>query len=64
MFVSETPSSLTAPVANRAAVQEAARTSRTHVTHIGRIEAEGGLRLVNAAGRVVPYNWAAFDHFA
>ena len=54
----------TAPVANRAAVREAARISRTHVTHIGRIEAEGGLRLVNAAGRVVPYSWAAFDHFA
>ncbi len=53
----------TAAPAQREAVHAAAQASRTHVTRIGRIEADPGLRLVNAQGRVLPYTWAAFDHF-
>jgi thiamine-monophosphate kinase len=43
----------TAPVARRAAVAAAAQASGTPVTRIGRIEAEPGLRLVDAQGRPV-----------
>jgi thiamine-monophosphate kinase len=54
----------TAAPAQREAVQAAADASHTHVSRIGRIEPDAGLRLINAQGRVVPYTWAAFDHFA
>jgi thiamine-monophosphate kinase len=54
----------TAPVTMRAAVQAAARTSDTPVTRIGRIEAEPGLRLVDAHGKPVSGRFASFDHFA
>jgi thiamine-monophosphate kinase len=54
----------TAPVAKRAEVGAAARASSTAVTRIGRIEAEPGLRLVDAAGRKVTQAYASFDHFA
>ena len=54
----------TAPVARRAAVAAAALASRTPVTRIGRIEAEPGLRLVDAQGRPVARRYASFDHFA
>lgn len=54
----------TAPAAARESVLAAARASGTSVTRIGRIEADTGLRLVDAQGR--PYQAAprGFDHFA
>ncbi|MDM0013959.1 thiamine-phosphate kinase [Variovorax sp. J22P168] len=54
----------TAPAARRADVERAANTSATAVTRIGRIEAEPGLRLVDAQGTAVAAQFAAFDHFA
>ena len=55
----------TAPVARRNAVQAAARQAQTPVTRIGRIDAERGLRLLDAQGRPVPVRPArSFDHFA
>lgn len=54
----------TAPPAARAAVQVAAQASQTPVTRIGRIEAEPGLRLVDAQGQPLAQRYASFDHFA
>ena len=54
----------TAPVARRAAVAAASLASSTPVTRIGRIEAEPGLRLVDAQGQPVVQRYASFDHFA
>lgn len=54
----------TAPVALREAVEQAGRASATPVTRIGRIEAEAGLRLVDAQGAPVMQRFASFDHFA
>jgi len=54
----------TAPVSAREAVLCAARQAQTAVTRIGRIEAEPGLRLVNAQGNAVPNTYTSFDHFA
>jgi thiamine-monophosphate kinase len=54
----------TAPPAQRAAVEGAAKASGTLVTRIGRIEAEPGLRLVDGAGRRVARSYSSFDHFA
>jgi len=54
----------TAPVARRAGVTAAAQASGTPVTRIGRIEAEPGLRLVDAQGQPVARRYASFDHFA
>ena len=48
----------------RDAVQAAAQASATRVTRIGQIEAEPGLRLVDAQGRRVEACFASFDHFA
>jgi len=53
----------TAPAAAREAVQRAAEASATPVTRIGRIEAEPGLRLVDAGGRDLPLRLQSFDHF-
>ena len=53
----------TAPPKARAAVRAAGHASATAVTRIGRIEAEPGLRLVGADGRVSPLAARAFDHF-
>jgi thiamine-monophosphate kinase len=53
----------TAPPAQRAAVEGAAKASGTLVTRIGRIEAEPGLRLVDGAGRRVARSYGSFDHF-
>jgi thiamine-monophosphate kinase len=53
----------TAPAARRDAVQEAGRASGTRVTRVGRIDAEPGLRLVDADGRPVAGRFAGFDHF-
>jgi thiamine-monophosphate kinase len=54
----------TAPVAARAAVAAAADASATRVTHIGSIEAEPGLRLLDADGALLQRRYASFDHFA
>ena len=53
----------TAPAAARAAVEAAAASAGTRVTRIGRIEAEAGLRLIDAQGGIVPPTFDAFDHF-
>jgi thiamine-monophosphate kinase len=54
----------TAPALARAAVEQAGRASATPVTRIGAIEAEAGLRLVDAQGAVLTQHFASFDHFA
>lgn len=53
----------TAPEGRRDDVLRAAQSAATPVTRIGRIEAEAGLRLVDAEGRPVTAAIAAFDHF-
>ena len=54
----------TAPPAARQAVLAAARLAETPVTRIGRIDAEPGLRLVDAQGQRLSGHYASFDHFA
>ena len=53
----------TAPASARDAVLAAARGATVRVTRIGRIEAEPGLRLVDADGRALANRFASFDHF-
>ena len=53
----------TAPPSSRDAVQVAAAQSGTRVTRIGRIDAERGVRVVDAQGRAVAADFASFDHF-
>jgi thiamine-monophosphate kinase len=54
----------TAPAALRSAVAQAAQTSGTSVTRIGRIETDPGLRLVDAQGQALDaQRYASFDHF-
>jgi thiamine-monophosphate kinase len=47
----------------RAAVEQAGKDSATRVTRIGRIEAEAGLRIVDAGGAPVAQRFGSFDHF-
>jgi thiamine-monophosphate kinase len=54
----------TAAASARAAVQAAAQQAGVPVTRIGRIEAETGLRLVDAHGQPVTGRYTSFDHFA
>lgn len=54
----------TASASARAAVEQAGRDSATPVTRIGRIDAESGLRFVDAAGAPVAQRFGSFDHFA
>ncbi len=54
----------TAPVAAQGAVQAAAQRAGTPVTRIGRIDAEPGLRLRDAQGRLLDGQFSSFDHFA
>ncbi|MES2937063.1 MAG: thiamine-phosphate kinase [Pseudomonadota bacterium] len=54
----------TAAPGRRADVEAAGLAAGTHVTRIGTIEAEPGLRLVDAAGQALPQHYASFDHFA
>ena len=54
----------TAPPTARKALLAAAQTSATPVSCIGRIAAQPGLRLIDAAGAPVPNHFASFDHFA
>ncbi|MGZ5270987.1 MAG: thiamine-phosphate kinase [Ramlibacter sp.] len=53
----------TAPADRRAAVAAAATASGTPVTHIGCIEAEPGIRLVDGNGHPVVSQGRSFDHF-
>jgi len=53
----------TAPPSAREAVLGASKQSRTAVTRIGRIEAQAGLRLLDAEGQVLPLKLQGFDHF-
>ncbi len=53
----------TAPASARNAVGQAGMDSSTRVTRIGRIEADAGLRIVDAAGAPVSQRFGSFDHF-
>ena len=53
----------TAPATRADAVQAAAEAAGVAVTRIGAIEAEPGLRRVDAQGRAVADTWGSFDHF-
>ncbi len=52
-----------APASARAAVEQAGHASATPVTRIGRIDAEAGLRVVDAQGQAITQRFAGFDHF-
>lgn len=54
----------TAPASAQGAVQAAARQAQTPVSRIGRIDAEPGLRLLDAGGALIERRYASFDHFA
>lgn len=54
----------TAPAAQADAVRRAGEKAGVSVTPIGRIEAEPGLRFVDAAGRPLAVDARGFDHFA
>jgi thiamine-monophosphate kinase len=55
----------TAPAAHRESVLAAARQAGIAVTRIGSIEADAGLRLVDASGRHLNHrDYGSFDHFA
>lgn len=53
----------TAPADAEARVQAAASAARVAVRRIGRIEAAGGLRIVDAQGHRLDGIWGSFDHF-
>ena len=53
----------TAPPSIAAAVHAAAEQARVAVTRIGGIDAQPGLRLIDAAGQAVPNTYGSFDHF-
>ncbi len=54
----------TAPPHLRGAVEAAALHSETPVRRIGTLDAEPGLRVVDAQGQLLPNTFASFDHFA
>ena len=54
----------TAPASARDAVQAAAHQAQTPVTRLGRIDADPGLRLLDAGGALIERRYASFDHFA
>jgi thiamine-monophosphate kinase len=54
----------TAPASARAAILAAAASVATPVTRVGSIDAQAGLRLVDAAGAALDLQLAGFDHFA
>jgi thiamine-monophosphate kinase len=54
----------TAPASAREAVAAAANQAGTAITRIGRIDAQPGLRLENADGRLRHEVFTSFDHFA
>jgi thiamine-monophosphate kinase len=54
----------TAPASARAAVIAAAGSASTLVTRVGTIDAEPGLRLVDAAGKALQMDVQGWDHFS
>jgi thiamine-monophosphate kinase len=54
----------TAPADRRDAVRAAAEAAGVAVTRIGRITAEPGLTLLDAAGQPLPFEHTGYDHFA
>ena len=54
----------TAPPAQRDAVAAAAAQAATRVTRVGCIEAQPGVRVVDAQGNALSQHYASFDHFA
>ncbi len=54
----------TAPAARREAVIAASRATDTPITRIGQIEAQEGLRVIDAQGQRLSGRFASFDHFA
>jgi thiamine-monophosphate kinase len=54
----------TAPVSARDALTQVSEHTGVRLSRIGRIEAEPGLRLVDAQGQAVDYSARSFDHFA
>jgi thiamine-monophosphate kinase len=54
----------TAAASQREAVRAVAQQARTPVTRIGRIEAQPGLRLLDAQGQPIARRYGSFDHFA
>ena len=52
-----------APPTQRTAVLAAAQASATSVTRVGHIDAQPGLRLVDAQGAPVDQHFTSFDHF-
>lgn len=54
----------TAPAPRREEVIGAGRAAATTVTRIGRIEAQPGLRVLDAQGQPLAQRFAGFDHFA
>jgi thiamine-monophosphate kinase len=54
----------TAPQPQRGQVAHAAQAAHTVVTRIGQIDAQRGLRLIDAQGRSLPNRYTSFDHFA
>jgi thiamine-monophosphate kinase len=54
----------TAPLEHRNAILAAGAQAGTAVTRVGRIEAEPGLRLVDAGGAPLALNLRGWDHFA
>jgi thiamine-monophosphate kinase len=53
----------TAPVSSREAILAIADSVATPVTRVGRIEAQAGLRLVDAGGAALDLQLSSFDHF-
>lgn len=54
----------TAPAASRAAIAALATSCGTPVTRVGCIQAQSGLRLVDAAGLPLDLQLSSFDHFS
>ncbi|RJG15340.1 thiamine-phosphate kinase [Massilia cavernae] len=54
----------TAPAAHREAVLAAAQQAQTMVTRVGTIDAEPGLRYIDAAGKPLALALVGFDHFS
>ena len=53
----------TAPVAQRDAVMQASKISNTHVTRVGHIDSEPGLRLLDQNKQPLELHLKSFDHF-
>lgn len=53
----------TVPPQHAAQALAAARTAQIDITPIGRIVADGGLRVIDAQGRALAERFGAFDHF-